>query len=394
MEPSLFDCAAPDIPEVSPDDVWADAAVLQSVNAALPPKRALAETPFAATGLCIDSRLPSRASIEPATRMEVCHVSGGVVRLEPEKPFPDRMPALHVKPAARDRNSMPPGEASEWGIHRKESVLWIFATGLAVAVLVVGAMMLLPLINQSNAARPHHGHGMVVSDPMDAIQGAEPLADMFTRQAEAEQIFRAFAKARVADDVLPCVRDAAAMGPLVRAHHRPLDVPADWSPPKGVRWTVFENNRRVCGLLEGNLPDFSKFRAYYVLEGARLLLDWKASVAFCTATFGELEKKEGDPTEIRGWISPADYYTIAFPEQQYQCYQLASPDRGKFIWCYGRRGGYVNSAVAGILRRTSFSEVTSRKPEKITLRLEPGPAGSPPNQWLVGELLHKDWITP
>jgi hypothetical protein len=145
--------------------------------------------------------------------------------------------------------------------------------------------------------------------------------------------------------------------------------------------------------LEGDLPDHRKFAAYFTWQGGRLLMDWKATVAFGTATFEQLAEGKGDASEIRGEIAASDYYSAFWPEAEYRSYRLTSPDQESSIWCYVRRGDAAEGVVAPLFNRGVIIG-ESQSSRKITLRLVRGSPESLPNQWLIGEMLHVDWATP
>jgi len=214
------------------------------------------------------------------------------------------------------------------------------------------------------------------------------------RQQEAEQVFRAFASATAVEDILPLVRDWRGVESLVRTNRRPARVSKAWVPPSNTLWSVMDNDGCFFGLLEGFLPDYSAFGAYVVMADKQLFLDWKATTAYGTATFDDLERQQGDPAEIRARIIMSGFFTATFPEAEYQSYQLLSPDNSRTIWGYARRGTAADAALATILQLDGIPETTVVPPQKVTVRLDHGPAGALPNQWLIGEILHKDWITP
>ena len=97
--------------------------------------------------------------------------------------------------------------------------------------------------------------------------------------------------------------------------------------------------------------------------------------------------------EIRGVISLSDFYTSTFPEDDYQCFRLASPDDKSFVWCYTLRNSVEFTEISAELNPGSI-DTESRAPIKVTLRLERGPEASLKNQWLIGKLLHLDWTSP
>jgi hypothetical protein len=391
-------------PAVTPDDEWGDAGGLHShfdtAATVLPPKRQKMETRAAApadriaTGLRIEPKLQPVDIEESPPRLEIQEFTGSVVRLDPAEPVAAKVPrqiTFHERPTRRKDDPHRAGEGREWGRSRKQSVRWLIGTGVAVAALVVVAMMMLPIINKSNAARPSDsGQAMVPEDDDTAI---EALNSILVLQPEAEQVFRKFASAMIADDVLPLVRDPGTVGPLIRQSFRPGRVSKAWIPGDDTEWSVFETGGVQYGILQGTLPDFTRFSAYLVLSDGRLLLDWKATTGYGSATFDELANQQGDPSEIRAVIAPSGFHTAVFPEAEFQCYQFVSPDKEKSIWCYARRGGPAEAELSRLFHTGEIIQ-ESNPPQRVVLRLERGPSGSLPHQWLIAEVLQKDWLIP
>jgi hypothetical protein len=390
-------------PDVSPDDVWDDAACLvpdgQGAAVILPPKRVKPDNSSGNTagfdpneGFRIGSRAPAQAIGEAMSKLEVQEIDGTVVRLQPEEPSVPRMPrhlVFHERPVNEDEVKKT-GEAREWGHSKKQPVFWILGTGMAVAALVIGAISLLPLINKSNAERPRPDESEWV---VEAITNADKLNDMLARQTEAERVFREFLNAPSVDAVLPLMRDPEQVASLIQASRNPWAAPASPQSPKIFAWGARENQSLTYGILSGTLPDFSEFEAYFTISNGRLVMDWKATAAYGSADFAQLAAKQGDPSEIRGCIETTDYYTLAFPENDFQAYQLSSPDKQQVLWVYARRDSTIHETLK-IMVKGGYILEGRRAPQKVTVRLEPGPAESLPNQWLVVELLHKNWIAP
>lgn len=403
MDPSIFDPNNP-VPEVSPYDTWGDAcqssAGERGLATVLPPKRLRAESVVGdgggkdSGGLRIESNIQRRQPEDEDHQLEIQQIDGSVVRLNPEMPVVERVPRqvkFHELPQDAGVKPVSHGEGKEWGRTRRHSVKWIVGTGLGVAGVVVGAMMMLPHVNQANAARPQAEAGLVV-DQAEIIHGTEALNDMLERQPEAEQVYRKFVTAPIIDEVIDVVRDAEEVEPLMRNSPR-LVIRKDWLPPESTVWNVYEEGDLIFGILEGPLPDFSNFCAYFSLADGELHLDWKASRGYGSARFSELANGEGDTSEIRAWISPSGFYTSVFPESDYQSYQLISPDGQTSVWCYVRRGANPEYELARLFQGGEILKSALEK-TKVTVRLARGPEGALPNQWMVGELLCKEWITP
>ncbi len=386
------------VPEVSPDDAWDDGECFRAGATVLPPKRnRAAESPARddGEGLRIDSNIQRGESEEEAPRLVVQEIDGSVVRLNPgDMETPERMPrqiSFHERPAMAGADPDRKNEA-RWGRAKPQSIRWLIGTGIGVATVIVIALVMLPSINKSNAARPDQAVGLVI-DPVEQGREYDALSTMIAREAEARRIFSSYGAARIADDVLPLVRDAKAMEPLIRAAHQPLDIPRDWRPTTRHAWLTAGEGKKTHGILEGTLPDFSRFRAYMVESDGTLLLDWKATTAYSTATFDELAKGTGNPEEIRALIAPSGFYSATFPETEYRSFQLISPDREKAVWVYTRRSDNADPRVSGLFREGDILQ-GSKEPTRVTLRLVRGPEEAAPNQWLIAEMLHKDWLMP
>ena len=390
------------VPEVSPDDGWGDAdGVITDVTVGathvLPPRRGVMDrSPTAAvaavenglTGLRIDSNLTRGQSADSPQRLEVQEISGTIVRLDPPASALPKVPrqiTFHERPAGVPGGKKPPDESLQWGLERRRPTYWILGAGAAVAIIVVLGMMVLPAINAPNAARAVPDAKPFVEEK---IEGIEVMNLMLVKQPEAQRIFHAYATASGVDEIIPLVQNGHSLKAVLRANWQSLEISKSWEPAADTSWKVSEFNGRSCGRLQGSFPDHTKFSAYFINEGGQLRLDWKATCGFGTATFGQLKNGQGDPGEIRGEISSALYYNDIFPESNYQSYRLISPDGEIVIWCYARRD------EGAPLFHPHDARGEFQSSWKVTLRLAPGPTGAMPNQWLIGELLHLDWVTP
>ena len=406
MNPALLD-PNNHVPEVSPDDGWGDAeGVIPDATAGathvLPPRRsAVDRSPTAAvtavenglTGLRIDSNLTRGQSADFPQRLEVQEISGSVLRLDPLASAPPIVPrqiTFHERPASASGGKKPADESLQWGLARRRPTHWILGAGAAVVIIVVLGMMVLPAINAPNAARAVPEAKPFVEAK---IEGIEAMNLMLSKLPEAERIFRAYATASGVDEIIPLVRNGHSLKALLQANWRPLEISKSWEPAANTKWKVSEFNSRPCGRLQGSFPDHSKFSAHFINDGNHLRLDWKATSGFGTASFGQLEKTQGDPSEIRGEISCAQYYNGIFPETAYQSYRLISPDGEIVIWCYARRDEAADQVTAPLFHQHDVRGAFQSS-RRVTLRLAPAPPGALPNQWLIGELLHLDWLTP
>lgn len=395
------------VPAVSPDDGWGDAEGISPATAAgpahlLPPRRTLQDRSSSAattvpesgqTGLRLGSNVMRGKSMDSLQRLEVQEINGTVVRLDQMTPAPPKVPrqlTFHERPARDAGGKKSPDETLQWGIARRRPTHWLLVAGVAVATIVVSAMMVLPAINAPNAPR-------AVADAVpfveEKIEGIEAMNRLLAKQPEAMRIFSAYATATRIHEILPLLRDGDALKATLQAHWRPREISKAWEPAADPVWTVLDILGHPCAMLQGTFPDHSKFAAFFTNDGNQLQLDWKATTGFGTATFGQLASNQGDPAEIRGEISCAEYYSDIFPEADYQSYRLIAPDGATSIWCYARRGEAADDSIAPLLHQGESGGGPPRS-RRITLRLERGPTAALSNQWSVGEMLHLDWVTP
>lgn len=395
------------VPEVSPDDGWGDAEGFSPATTAgtanvLPPRRTVADRTSAAaiaaaessqTGLRIGTNLVRGELADSPQRLVVQEINGSVVRLEQMETAPPKVPrqvTFHQRPPRDENGKKSPDETLQWGLARRHPTHWLLGAGAAVAVIVVLAMMVLPAINAPNAARPVPDAAPFVEEK---LEGIEAMNLLLAKQSEATRIFRAYATATRVDEIVPLLRDGNAMKATLQANWHPLGISKTWEPAADSAWAVLEIPGHPCGLLQGTFPDESKFSAFFTNDGNKLQLDWKATAGFGTTTFGQLANGLGEPAEIRGDISCSNFYSGIFPEADYQSYRLISPDGETSIWCYARRGESADESIAPLVHRGEAGGDLQRS-SRITLRLERGPTAALPNQWLIGEMLHLDWVTP
>ncbi len=403
MNPSLID-PNNHVPAVSPDDGWDDAADFMldadTRPAVLPARRNVSERQEIAVveedGLRIDSKVGRDPLTNSSTQLEVQEITGAVVRLDQAIPSPLKVTPLlkfHERPVREKDAKNPGGEGQDWGHASRYPMRWLLGAGAGVGAIVIVAMILLPKVNKPDKPRINPDDRTLTVQIEEKIAGVDAMNLLLTKQPEAMQIYRAYAQAHRIDEIVPLLRDGKNLQGILRHHWQPLGLAKSWMPAADAEWMVSELAGRPCAQLAGRLPDDSKFTAYFINDGKRLLMDWKATAGFGTDSFQQLEKNPGDASEIRGIISSAEYYTASWPEEDYQSYRLVSPDGGTMLWCYARRSSEAAGEIAEKFFKGDILD-EARSTQKITLRLERGPAGALPNQWLIGEMLHIDWLTP
>jgi hypothetical protein len=392
-----------DVPEDSPDGVWEDpeeAARELPKQVILPARRTLADPPAGGApqeiGLRIESNFTRSDLPGPAKGLEVQEIGTSVIRLDQTEPVPpkvERQFKFHERPAREKSGKTGDGEGHHWGGGQRYPVRWILGMGGVVTVLVIAIFLLLPAINSANAPKKNPNEGALRVEEEEKVEGMESLNQLLTQQPEALKVFRAYSQASLAEEVVPLIKDGKALESALRSHWDPLRMPSAWKPDADSAWNVQVLAGQPYGVLEGFFPDHQKFSAYFILEEGRLSMDWKATVGFGTATFAQLSQGKGDASEIRGEISPTDYYNAVWPEGEYRSYRLTSPNEEESIWGYARIGDAASEEVVALFNQGEILGEPQNS-RKVTLRLVRGAEGSLPNQWLIAEMLHIDWATP
>ena len=388
-------------PEVTPGDYWSDPAwMMEDVAGApcvLPAKRIKPTNGHAQLagngGFLIETRLA--VADGPPEALEVSEINGRILRLEPEAQTVERVPRQQVafKPLAMDerrRRARSADKSGEWGRANRHALYWVAGSGVLITALIVCAVAILPRVNRPNTILHRPGEmALVVEQVVDGEEAAR-MGRMLARHGEAVRVLSQVAGATTFEDILPLLREPESA-------QSPISVPTMFADStiskKTTSWTSRELDGLIYGVLEGTLADFSEFRAYFIDRDGELLIDWNASTAHSSASFSELKEGRGDAHEIRGWLAPMDYYNLTYPENAYQSYRLVSPDEEQSVWIYAERGSEVNATLE---RHFYGGQILRGNPDdgKMTLRLSRGPDGAMPNQWLLVELLHKEWIAP
>ena len=400
------------VPEVSPVDDWGDAA--PDASPVLPQKRALDEKPAGYAARPDDDAKGIEIGVKVIERSEDRELRGPVQRLEvqehvPKLLAPETTPLPKIVPKqVIAKPEVPEGEQQEeqwrgrapdaenWGKQKSVSMRWIVISGLSLAIAVIAGVLILPHTGWKNerSVRTDFSKLEVFEPPMleNAGEGNSSTLEEGIEE-KAKVLVEAYAKATAVDQVLPLVRDRARVEAALRERWQPMGMPADWHVPDDSKWEILKTGDLEYGYLAGLLPDITPFRFYIVQEGDKALLDWEASSGYSETRFGSLAKKQGEGGVVRGFISPGDLYTFSVPEKDYQCFRITSPDAATAIWGYAKRTEPVAEELAALFRPGAIPrEMLSEYP--VTLKLSKAPEESLPNQWLITEMLHMEWITP
>lgn len=404
-------------PEVTEGDDWGDASGANAGQVPVLPKKRSATEKSAMfrevkddspKGIEIGVKVVEESEAPKSTkvtahRLEVQELAPKVSVIEnaPAPPPPKVVPKqviekLEMAPANEESELWSPRatDADNWGKQRKGSIRWMVITGAVLGVFLITIAILLPRLGWKGEKRTKsYFSELKIDDTPELAKEVSGLDLPDNAQDQSMALAATYASAKSVEEVLPIVKDRARVEPLLRERWKAFPVPAKWKVPDESQWSIQKAGEREFGHLTGMLPDFTPFQIFFVREGDRVVIDWEASSAFSETTFANLAKNEGPGGVTRGVLAPGDLYTFSLPEQTYQCYRVTSPDREIGTWCYVKRDSPSAEKIAALFQQSAIPrEIFSEYP--VTLKLEKAPADSLPNQWVISEMLHIDWITP
>lgn len=397
------------VPKLNPVDAWEE-----EDSSVIPRKRAADEKPAGyaakaddrdAKGVEIGLRVIERAHDQevrgPVQRLEILeHVpkvhgqeEGALPRIVPKQIIEKQ--ELTEEDTSVDAWHGRTPDSENWGKQRPVSVRWILICGAVLTIGVIAGVLALPHFGWKNerGARTNFSNLEIVEAPMLA-SGEGKISELGEGiEAKSKVLVEAFAKAATPDEVLPLVRDRGRVEKMIRERWRPMGVPASWRVPDESKWEILRTGSQEYGFLTGLLPNITPFRFYIIQEGDKALLDWEASTGFSETKFEDLSKRQGEGGIVRGYISPGDLYTFSMPESEYQCFRITSANGEISIWGYAKRKDPVAEKMAepfvpGVIPREILTEYP------MTLKLAKASPDSLPNQWVITEMVHMEWLTP
>lgn len=310
------------------------------------------------------------------------------------EPDADAKEAVHV---VQKRRRFMRGERMDWGeTEGRGSMRWMLLTGLGVVGVVILAVVLnqRPESERKRSREQSPYSAMALAEDEIAVE-AESVGDidgLLDDRPQAVSILTSYATAKSAEDFIGHVHKPEQNRELIGREWQPMDLKEGWEPSDDAGWYVKEENGIRFAVLEGIYPDFTPFRAFFHQEGEEgLRLDWKATTGYGTADFAELKSGKGDGSEIRVWLSPADFHTFSFPEGEYRSFRIMSPNGDATIWGYVPAGGELEKELLELFR-PSLITGESKGEIQVTLSLAPSAGDSLPEQWLITDLARTDWL--
>jgi hypothetical protein len=299
-------------------------------------------------------------------------------RAQPGEPPATQMPGSRARAEEPEWGGAAPSKARVWP--------WL-ALGL-VSLALVALLVLLPGKPAAVAATP--AAEAPLSPRGNALQWYRQNPDLAEREARA--ILSAYANAATLDEVLPLVRQRARVEPLIRERWEPLgsplriqnsDSPAAFAEVQG---TAFF-------LLEVELQDFRKLRAYFVREDGQMKLDWEATAAYSQVPVAKLTTTDLIDVEVRCSIEARSVALGPYPEDQFHGYLLTIPGSDELFWGFAKIGSPVDEQLLEALDRGRFL-LELKRFERVTIELRSALPEVPDNYFEISAFKHVEWVRP
>ena len=344
-------------------------------------------------GLRIDIAVATRKDPATPTKAEIKQFGGAVVKLEPlhhEEPFQ----ANKVIPVGERVTQEGPrelqGEGKDWGNAHAPPRFWLWSAGVAIALALIAALAYHELYLIDRKQVPGRALELVEEAKVDEVEGFEIGG---TSEETARSMAAVYAKAKTPEEVMPLIRNAERLSARLKLDWQPWNGPDNWQAELGHTWEVSVKGGICHGLLCGQKPDFSRYGMFFVCEEGSLRIDWEATQGLGDADFATLNRGVGSGGVIRAYLTPETFYSLVFQEAEYAAYKMLAPDRDLVIWGYVKHGTPAETALRKVFEAEKHADAPLLE-QAVTLRLAPPPKGAQKNQWLIGEMLHIDWVSP
>jgi hypothetical protein len=283
-----------------------------------------------------------------------------------------------------------------WQGQTRDSWKWWASGGVATLALVAASVASVLALNagRRSSAPPFALDGIerekVELDERFAFFQEDPIP----LQGEAIGLLRQYVSAHAPDEALAAVRSPEIVGERLHAVWLPWPSPPVLDRPESIQFAYTDSVKPPFLLVFGKRADETPFRAYFVREGSRLRLDWEATEGICDIPIAALPTAgEVRDLTVRCVLEARAFHTNAFPDTHYRSYSLNTADRQAWVWGYVERDGVTDRRLQETLD-TDSSILVHKNQERVTLRISASPGRDLPNQFLITEMLHIDWVRP
>ncbi|MFD2257911.1 hypothetical protein ACFSSA_14615 [Luteolibacter algae] len=318
----------------------------------------------------------------------------------PEKVTPSQVEEAKQEAVGRQRRQFVAGERGDWGEQQGgRSAGWMIYTGIGVISLIVLSVILSQKFGKTEVRESDkslYSQLEIADEIPEAAMGTEmedskQIELLNISQKNGQELYARYAKAESVADFADFMFDRTHVEPIAKAAWSPVETRSDWKVDDSARWFVADEDGNHYAMMSGRNDDFSEFTAFFQIEGGELKLDWKATAAYSSASYEDLKEGKGDPGEIRGYLSKADFFTFALPEEKFHSFRLMSPNRLHTVWIYSEIDSELDQKL---VKMFGISPITGQAQNEVqlTLSLERGPAESLPGQWMIKDLTGLSWM--
>ncbi|YCM45338.1 hypothetical protein V2O64_04795 [Verrucomicrobiaceae bacterium 227] len=299
-----------------------------------------------------------------------------------------------------------------WGTKKRSaSWLWIVLIGIIVPVvaIIIGITKLTGdadydsgLVNQNQL----RGVEQAKFDPGEGPLGWYQASSVGVMD-EVVKVITAINEAEDPEEIEDLVR----ISPYRKIN--PIDL-ADWGKPlqtnslSNFRWEgviaaapgLESETARGTLMVSGSRVDGEPFKAYFVHEGDKVVLDWDATTAWSELSIGEVaEQKPRRDTLVRCLLEKRPVYDWEFGEVTYSGYFISSPDRTERIIAYvplnNDRNKQIDRDLKATLNYGSF--ITNRlllRDVPVTLKVRHQSEASESGVFEITEFDNAGWVRP
>lgn len=339
------------------------------------------------------------------SRVEVGLVIGGGGSRARRQADPEEGPVLRLEAGdqeeplkARDMSEVGPAaplsesrSAKKRRDRLQRATLWMAVGVCGIAIIAVGGVM------ASRQAAPGKKAAVEESapEPVDtaAVEREQFVADAGKLIEEAEDASRRFAGAKSPEEALPLLRDADRVKQTFFRKWKAWGAEPAFADSQPLESDIDTASPRPSIVVSGLKGDFSPFRAVFVREGGKVLLDWEATAGAGDLDITDLKAgTEAKGAVLRAVVSTATFFTPDFAETQYSSYRLTDESGQNFAWAYAEIGSPAGKALDLELNKGSFL-MHENSSIAFTLKVS-GPVRPGSNHYLITEMLHKGWVSP
>lgn len=314
-------------------------------------------------------------------------------------PFAQRRPAAGFLPR---RHKVQDDGFEHWGERRQRlSWKWVAFACVGIAMMCLLVYRVQSRQGLSNTQAPVKAEALDATPTMNREDMDLKSDQMFFREhpdlvgKEGREVFLRYARAESAAEALECIRDRERLQATFEQEWKPWGGGRTWELKRtavvGLATIDSSNYLLISDVRPGSEETFA---ACVIRKGGQMLVDWEASVGYCNPAFPKIVRGEGTTALARVTVELAHFYTALYPEADFQSFILANraSESDDVVWAYAPRDKPAcQQLISDITKRKAMGKAQA---ERYTLQLRKGVAEAQKNQWLIDEVLYRDWVKP